>query len=53
MSAGLLPALPEEHDSAASLSDLLRASGAARPDAIFARIGAKAGPVRHLIELGA
>jgi acyl-coenzyme A synthetase/AMP-(fatty) acid ligase len=43
MSAGPRLALPEERETVASLSDLVRAGGAARPDAIFARIGAKAG----------
>jgi acyl-CoA synthetase (AMP-forming)/AMP-acid ligase II len=44
MSDGPRPALPDERDRAATLSQLLRAGGAARPDyAIFARIGARAG----------
>ena len=42
MTAGPRLALPEGRDNAASLSDLLRSGGAARPDAILARIG-KAG----------
>ena len=38
------PALPDERDSAApTLSQLLRAGGVARPNAIFARIGARGG----------
>ncbi len=43
MSAGPRLALPEGRGVAASLSDLLRAGGATRPDAIFAHVGARAG----------
>ena len=53
MSDGPRPALPDERERAATLSQLLRAGGVARPDAIFARIGAKAGEAAAALRVAA
>jgi acyl-CoA synthetase (AMP-forming)/AMP-acid ligase II len=53
MSDGPRPALPDERERAATLSQLLRAGGAARPDAIFARIGSNGGEAAAALRVAA
>ena len=53
MSDGPRPALPDERERAVTLSQLLRAGGAARPDAIFARIGSNGGEAAAALRVAA